>query len=344
MALVLVCAAIPRFGLAANGDIYWNLYSEGEIHLTTVDDHPLSAHIGGLDLFAKADPTDSISVVSELMVMVMPSGMPMTHVARFYGEYELTADLSFAVGRTHIPLGYYATAYQHGGLMFQTTSNRPYVLNMNMGGEVLPMHNIGVHGTGTTSIAGIDVALDIAVGNGGSGAKEDTDHEKAASARLTLSPQAFYGLQFGISGYYEGKVSADRNPDGPRTAEVIGVGHIACDMYPYEFIAEYIESRHQQRKGDDFTLRAWYVQAAYRFLQGYQPYFRYEVMDRDYSFTGAANDPILEKVGAPPRLERLTAGVGIPIHSTQKLKLEYQSDLENKEHSLVVQLGIAFGQ
>jgi len=316
---------------------------------------------GSLDLFGRAQLTPNISVLSELVHHVMDDGMAMTHAPRLFADVGLTDNLVLRAGAFHTPLGYYTSTHPHGGAVFRLANERPYLLNMEMGTEMLPNHSLGVDlkGRGTLGDS-LGVRTDLMVANSGRNtAALDTHPFKSLAGRLALRPFAVSGLELGGTAYsnkvhyghgeeamahgppapptsHEEESAEEEEEEDPWVFEATGVGYVLYEEWPIEFLAEVFWILHSEEfMGDGYTLLGGFAQAGYS-VDSYTPYLRFEYFDRDLG------DPIFAEANAPTSRSFVTAGVRYSLTAKMVAKFEGGYDLVSGSPGFSTQLAFGF--
>ncbi len=96
--------------------------------------------IPAADLFFTADYRD-FRVLAELFGEI--DGTHGTHLERFQVGWLPNSDLAVWLGRFHNPLGFWNTAYHHGGYL-QTSVSRPAIIAFEHDRGILPIHISGL--------------------------------------------------------------------------------------------------------------------------------------------------------------------------------------------------------
>lgn len=351
----LAVVALLATAAQAQPRIQWNIYGDFTFHTQVIGEGHEEGHgggegggsstfeTGGVDIFARADLTDDISVLQETMIHVMPGGMAMAHSPRVYIRYRLTDWAAVKVGQTHAPLGFYSTNYPHGGYLFQMTVHRPKLVTMDMGSMIIPVHSLGVTVDGSFELGdALEIGYSVLAGNGGNSVDSDANDRKSVGGQISLRPLGpWEGLDVGASVYVDRIPKSVNDPD--EIDEMILVAHMAYMAYPIEFIGEYWlidHSRPEDPAAGPWKLQGGYAQAGWT-LGRWTPYARYERWERD------AEDPFYSDprrvLFAPPvKADCFQVGLRFSAHERNVIKLEYKHELEEGAGFLYLQTAFAF--
>ncbi len=234
-------------------------------------------------------------------------------VERIQAMYLFTDALRLKVGRVHTAFGYYNDTYHHARL-FDLTTGRPYLINFEDSGGIIPAHIVGAGVDGKVRLGGAgDFAYNLDVGNArlpdltAVPVSMAAQGEKAANVRLRLLPAFVNGLIFGVNGMYE-----DVPAGAPASALGSGVGspdhlqefdlgaHVVFTEKQMHVILEGAYIRHYDfRTGRLFHNYGGFLEVGYSFGD-FTPYARYEGFQFD-----KAGDPLFESATF------LLAGVGM---------------------------------
>lgn len=262
--------------------------------------------LGGLDLFASQDIDDRTDVFFEYVVE-NDGEQFVIDLERLWIKREINPFISFSAGRIHSPLGYWNRSFHHG-ILIQDTVSRPSFLEFEDGeGAILPMHLIGVEGSGGFRLGGVEFTYELAVGNtytfntdaslnaapAGDGLEiglqnvSDLSNDKTFVTRLTVGHESF-PLEIGIISMVTSYVEAgDGNPAFGSIARgkslvdqtVFGFElHFSTDNLNILGEAFNISNTSQVPGVDTASAQAAYFQVAYRFLSWLQPAYRIETV------------------------------------------------------------------
>ncbi|MDH5674947.1 MAG: hypothetical protein OEZ06_22655 [Myxococcales bacterium] len=331
-----------------SGGFDFNIYSD--VGAYYVGGSAFNFEIGAIDFFARAELGDSISLLSETVVM-LHGDSAMVRPARLFVQYRSGSVLRLRAGRFHTPLGFYTPQYPHGGKIFRLANRRPRLLAMEHDSAILPNHLTGIAAQVSVDVGFADWRLDLAVGDQRvNSLAVGNELAKAAVVRLSLLPQRWAGdLDFGVSLWLNHQhVDVDPSavpPPGPDATwtfpevlwEQLAVPYVAYMHYPVEFIAEFFALRH----GEDFSggrryrLFGGFIQLG-RSLGSWTPYARFEHFQRD------AFNPLYLGHPAPIRLTEATAGLRWTIDPRLIARFEFGYEFEDNDPVGGIQLAFGF--
>lgn len=262
--------------------------------------------LGGLDLFASQDIDDRTDVFFEY-VIENDGKQFVIDLERLWIKREINPFVSISAGRVHTPLGYWNRSFHHG-VLIQDTVSRPGFLEFEDGsGAILPMHIIGVEGSGGFRIGGAEVNYEIVIGNSytfntdesvnaapaGAGLEiglqnvSDLSNDKTFVSRVTFGHDAF-PLELGFITMLTSYVEAgDGNPAfgsiarGKTLVDQTVTGfdlHLSTDNLNILGEVFNISNKSLVPGVDTGSAQAAYLQVAYRFFSWIQPAYRYETV------------------------------------------------------------------
>ena len=121
--------------------------------VTLVDSDAPDSHssfvLGDVDFFVTQNINDRLTATLELDFHAHDGGEIEADVERLWIRYEASDAFQIAAGRFHTPLGYWNRTYHHGTLI-QDTVDRPFFIDWEHDGGVLPMHVVGLMATSVT--------------------------------------------------------------------------------------------------------------------------------------------------------------------------------------------------
>lgn len=311
LALSIPAAQAVDFGVF--GDVSYHGYSP----TLRQNDKRLSDSFaqGQFDLYAtqKIDPETKVFV--EIVYEDGGEGYGLD-LERLNIAHEFTPNFSLAFGRFHTPIGYWNTAYHHGALI-QDTVSRPTFLNFEDGyGAILPMHIIGLMGSGKTAMAGGDLHYDLMVGNSPSINTVDVsglNSKSTIDVNNVLDPQD--QKMVGVKAAY--KLSAlplevgafalhDSVGESAQSGGAVAYGsrlvaqsmagvHFRYATPDFDMLGEYYGLNDDDKVNNTgkHKASAAFVQFGYRATDKWKPIYRYETVDF------AAADPYFQYLGTP---------------------------------------------
>jgi hypothetical protein len=236
-----------------------------------------SFFLGELDLYMQSQLAEDISVLNETVISSGPNNYCGVDIERLELSWHPSDYFNVDFGRFHTALGYYNTEYHHG-TWFQNAVGRPFFLEYEDSGGLLPVHMVGVSVHGAIPSGKLNLGYFAEVGNGrnytasGNPVQNEIDANRAKALNLALvaKPDWFPGGQFGAGAYYD-SVTADGQPP---TDEWIWNTHVVYHSSAWELMAEGFLISHQAAGERAHYSPMYYVQAGRRFGQ-YTPYVRF---------------------------------------------------------------------
>lgn len=284
--------------------------------------------IGPLDFYIAERIGPRLDVLAEF---AFESGA--IDVERLQVGYLFSDAFKVYAGRVHTALGYWNTAYHHGAFL-HTTIKRPLFLRFEDEGGILPVHSVGLMGSGRSFLRAGELSYAVVVGNGSSiaevdGAPEldpntdgDPNKNKAVGLHTAFAPNGLHGWAFGAS-LYESRVlnvvslvSVPPILAGDVTQTIVGAD-LSKTMGPFELLAEYFLLRHKDHLGvgGATTNHLYYVQTGYEFRELLTPYARHEQVSIE------EGDPFAAALGSvDTRIE--TAGIRVRLGEQSVVKVE----------------------
>ncbi len=248
-------------------------------------------------------------------------------VERLQVGYLFSDALKVYAGRFHTALGYWNTAYHHGAFL-HLTIERPFFLRFEDDGGILPVHTVGLLGSGRHFLRPGELSYAIMVGNGPSIAPDnavpaldpntagDPNKNKAVGLHAAFAPNGLHGWALGASVYESRVVSVAPLPALDVTQTIVGAD-LSKTMGPFELLTEYFLLRHKDHlgAGGSTTNHLYYVQAGYEFREMVTPYARHEQMSIE------EGDPYAVALSAVDRRTE-TTGVRVRLGEQSVLKFE----------------------
>ncbi len=305
----------PKFGL--------NLGVFGDINYSTKnrenDHHGFS--IGNIDLYSTVNYGARLSFLTELVIEMEKNDEKEIDPERFWVGYTFSDLLTVRAGRQHSALGYWNKTYHHGRNLFLTT-DRPFFLDFEDNGGILPVHIVGIELEGTAGLADIRWRYELDLGNGPRidltnkqlivSDVSDNNNSKQWILRLSAKPNRYPGLTLGLSGTTFRIDTASK----PGLEELILGGDLSYMNGAWEFISEYFRLRNSQDHAN-----AFYIQLGYNFYGIVTPYARYEALDVN------PMDPYLSDLQSNADRFQEIVGLRFDIdYLRSSLKVQYRHD------------------
>ncbi|MBI1870025.1 MAG: hypothetical protein HYS07_02395 [Chlamydiae bacterium] len=296
----------------------------------SADDENNHFALGQLGLFVIAAIDDRIDMLGETVIQYDDDNEAELHQERLWVRYTFNDHLKFKLGREHTPIGYWNTAYHHGGWHY-TSIGRPTLVEFDDDFGPLPTHNVGLETSGKFDIDPLPFEYWFTVANGrGRTPTEitnviDRNSSKALNLMLRFSPQAVEGLKAGFNIWYD-KIPSNPDPDSSQLdegivarpgemEELISGVHVVYDIHNWELIGEFSTIFHDDEDtGSDFDNYGAYASLARHFGK-FTPYYRIDYMNFDEDDT----------FFAPNTIDVLTHHIGMrwDIVTFAAIKAEY---------------------
>ena len=309
--------------------------------------------LGTLDLYMTPSLGERIKSIVEIAFEQDADGALMIDLERVQVGYTFSDALTLWGGRFHTPFGFWNSAFHHGA-QIQTSVLRPRFLGFEDQGGIVPVHSVGVLGSGAVALAGGRLKYDLYVANGSqmvdgvleaSGFKDDNrDKMVGANVRHEFGG-AFGGLTLGAHALTSqvGIVDAAGLAVG-RTRLNLGGVYAVYEREPWELFAEYYAFRNRDLMGGGGRHASWagYMQAGYEITDDWTVYARAEKAALDQT------DPYFATMQSGRSYRRASAGLRYDLNPTTALKLEVartsesQATLESRTTSLRSQVAVRF--
>jgi len=243
-------------------------------------------YTGDLDLLLTARINDKASVLSEIAIGEGDAQTYSVDLERVLFNYDYNDHLRMSFGRYQTAIGFYNTAF-HSGSWFQTTADRPLVMEFSDNGGVLPTEAVGLYFTG--SIPSGKLGLNYIVEYGSSdtirpdlNGQTLTDENNGNHINIGLfgRPDSIRGLQIGGSIYHD-RISDFAKGPNVRLGQMIVNAHVVYIRHCIEFLSEGFLIRHAyEHSSTVFDTPAFYSQISKQFHRT-RPYFRYQYINAD---------------------------------------------------------------
>lgn len=287
------------------------------------------AAVGSLDLYMTPQFGERAKGLIEL-VFETDDGRLAVDLERLQLGYAFSDALTLWAGRFHTPFGSWNTAFHHG-LQIQTAATRPRFLEFEDAGGVLPVHTIGVWGTGAAKFGAGRLSYDVYAGNAPTIELEDRDAAGSGvldpgmgSSRargVTLGANVGFAIGAGGQGLTLGahllRSRIADNATAPSRTRLQTHGLWATfETDAWQLAGELYRFRNLQLgDGAVRSSSAWYLQAA-RSVGDWTPYARLERGDYDQ------RDAYFALQASGDSYRRTVLGVRYELTPTMALKLE----------------------
>ncbi len=250
-------------------------------------------YTGDFDLLLTARINDKASVLSEIAIGEGVAQSYSVDLERMLLNYDYNDHLRMSFGRYQTAIGYYNTAF-HSGSWFQTTADRPLIMEFSDDGGVLPTQAVGLSFTG--SIPSGKLGLNYLAEYGSSHmirpdlngqTLTDENNGNHVNFGLLVRPEFLPGLQIGGSIYHDRISDFAKGPD-VRLGQMIVNAHVVYIRHGIEFLNEGFLIRHAYEHSSTVNdTPAFYSQISKRFRRT-RPFFRYQYINADVG--GILND------------------------------------------------------
>jgi hypothetical protein len=193
------------------------------------------------------------------------------------------------IGRFHNPVGYWNTAFHHGGYM-QTTVSRPGVVSFEDDGGIVPTHATGLFVQGRQALSNSKLSYDFGAGwgpgySGKSGSLEAVDilrptrgsHDFMTALRVAWQPEETENSEYGAFADYA-RIPTDL-PAMPDVRQSL-LGFFAnWEKGRWRLLSELYLIRNRMRRppgASTDNLVAGYLQAEFSIDERWTPYGRFE--------------------------------------------------------------------
>lgn len=313
---------IPRFGrnLGAFGDVNYLTDSREKENKTF--------SLGTISLYATGDNNDRLNFLFETVIEEL-NDRAVVELERLWVGYTFDDLLIARAGRVHTALGYWNTEYHHGKYLFLSV-DRPFFLQFEDIGGVIPTHIVGLEFVGAKKAGEGKFKYVFEIGNGPAletdddglaprdqelipNALSDNNDEKQFALRLVLDSVLAKGLSLGVFGTKFKVENALKTIRVTETIYGIDVHYVKGDL---DLLAEYFRFGNSNKDAD-----AYYAQAAYA-IGKFTPYLRHERLASN------STDPYLGRlIGGAARYQNI---IGVryeldPVYSS--LKAQFRRDI-----------------
>ena len=289
--------------------------------------------LGTVDLYMTPSIGERIKSIIEIAFEQDADGGLMIDLERVQLGYTFSDALTAWGGRFHTPFGYWNAAFHHGA-QIQTSVLRPRFLGFEDQGGILPVHAVGLLGSGSVPLAAGRFKYDAYVANGSSvldgvlnasGFKDD-NRDKMIGANLR---HAFGGALDGLTLGAHALTTQVRSEAGgvttARTRLKVGGLYAVYEGEPWEVLGEYYAFRNHDLVGGSGNHSSWagYAQAGYAFGSAFTLYGRAERADLD------PGDAYFASMQSGRSYRRASLGVRHDLTLTTALKLEFARTSES---------------
>lgn len=302
----------------------------GDVGVQGYNGSPTSFYFGSLDLFMRAQLSDKVSALGEILFLPdITNNSLNVDVERLMLTYHHDDYLSASIGRFHTWVGYYNTAYNKGEFL-ETSTDRPFIYAFDDFGGVLPMQDVGMSVTGKVPSGKLGLNYVAEVSNGKAWGldseptqnRQDLNGSKAVNGGLFIRPEKLEGLQAGFSVRHD-----NLSIPSPIVHETIATTHVVFINSRYEILNEAVLVRHAVPGIRTYHTSGGYTQWSRRFGT-FRPYFRYQYFNADnddpaYAYANQNDYAPNYYTGFVGRLEGPSAGVRYDFTEHSAIKFQY---------------------
>jgi len=243
-------------------------------------------YTGDLDLLLTSRISDKASVLAEIVIGEGDAQAYNIDLERMLFNYDYNDHLRVSFGRYQTGIGYYNTAF-HGGNWFQTSADRPLVMELSDDGGVLPTQAVGLFSTGSIPSGKLGLNYIAEYGSSDTIRPElnghgvtDENNGNHTNIGLFVRPDSIPGLQIGGSIYHDRISDFAKGPD-IRLGQTIVNGHVVYIWHGVEFLSEGFLIRHAyEHSSRVYNTPAFYAQISKQFHRA-RPYVRYQYINAD---------------------------------------------------------------
>lgn len=261
---------------------------------------------------------------------------------RMWVSYDAYEALTISMGRFHTPLGSWNRTYHHGAIV-QPTVSRPFFLDFEDGvAGILPVHIIGLMGTGDWEFNAGAFGYELFVANGSAidssiagltatpdnkpeieiGTSSDANSNKAVGIRTVFKVKAF-PVEIGLFGMSNKVAESDRTGTGLAVYgddlldQVIYGIDLRFEYMKFDFLSEFYVFEHNNKVGTRN-----HNQATADFIQlGYQVMDKLKIMYRHSLLKFEDDDAYFLLLGAQ-KAEHNVLGLKYELDDTNVIKFE----------------------
>jgi hypothetical protein len=271
------------------GEVDYKVLNQKIPELGTYGFTPGSAgnfYTGDFDLLLTAPINDKASVLSEIVIGEGNAQSYSIDLARVLFIYDYNDHLRMSFGRYQTAIGYYNTAFRSAS-WFQTTADRPLIMEFAANGGLLPTQAVGLSVTGSIPSGKLGLNYILEYGSSDTirpdlNGQTFTDENNGNNINIGLfaRPDFIPGLQIGGSIYHD-RISDVSKGANVRLGQMIVNAHVVYIRHGIEFLNEGFLIRHAYEHSSlVYDTPAFYSQISKRFGR-IRPYFRYQYVNAD---------------------------------------------------------------
>ena len=243
-------------------------------------------YTGDFDLLLTSRISDKANVLSEIAFEEGDAQSYTVNLKRVLFNYDYNDHLRMSFGSYQTGIGYYNTAF-HSAAWFQTTADRPLIMEFAEDGGVLPTQAVGLSFTGSIPSGNLGLhyiaeygSSDTILPNLDGQGYIDENNGNLANIGLFARPDSIPGLQIGGSIYHDRISDFSKGPD-VRLGQMIVNAHVVYIQHGIEFLSEGFLIRHAYEHSSlVYETPAFYAQISKEFHR-IRPYVRYQYINAD---------------------------------------------------------------
>jgi hypothetical protein len=341
-----------------------NIHGFGDINYTyssNSSEFPNEFWLGELDFYVTAQISPNISILSENVLSADPTFNNWTLEAeRLIFDYKFNRYFNVQVGRFHTQMGYYNTQFHHGTWL-QMDTHRPWFLEFEDSGGILPVHMVGLSFDGDIPSGGLNLHYFAQVGNGRSydsasspenptQADKVDNGRKAVNLELVSKPKGAPGIELGAGIYHQvvspqALVTGLGGPEGfdviptpatlPSVREIISNAYVVYSANGVNFLNEAFLVSHTPTEEQTFNTFAGYSELSKAF-GAWTPYVRFTYVN------SPAGDPVYNLIQTTGVRYGPTLGLRYDFTDFACLKVQYEHNYQHDELELAPDDDVTF--
>jgi hypothetical protein len=339
-------STFPKINFHGFGDVNYTYSSQAAAN-------PNEFWLGELDFYITAQLSPNITVLSENVLSADGTFNNWSLEAeRLIFDYKFNKYFNVGVGRFHTQLGYYNTQFHHGTWLEMDT-HRPWFLEFEDSGGILPVHMVGASIDGDIPSGDLNAHYFVQVGNGRSydasnspenptQAERVDNGRKAVNVAFVAKPKWAPGVEFGAGAYHQvvspqATVLGLGGPEGfdviptpetlPSVRELIGNVYFVYSANGWNFLNEAFEVSHTPTGERSFNTFAGYSEVS-KALGQWTPYFRFTYVN------SPAGDPVYNLIQTTGLRYGPTLGLRFDFSDFACFKVQYDHNYQSNEQEL----------
>jgi hypothetical protein len=336
----------PKINFHGFGDVNYT-YSSNQAQF------PNEFSLGELDFYITAQLAPNISFLTEDVVSADTTFNNWNVEAeRMIFDYKFNKNFNVQVGRFHTEIGYYNTQFHHGTWLEMDT-HRPWFLNFEDSGGILPVHMVGLSVDGAVPSGDLNLHYFVQVGNGrayndSASPSNPTQADRVANGRKAINlvvnakPTWAPGVEIGAGLYHQvvspeatvvslggvGGTDVIPSPGNlPSVREIIGSAYVVYSAKGINFMNEAFLINHTQSGGMSFNTFAGYSELSKAF-GSITPYGRFTYVNSPLA------DPLFSLIQTAGLRYGPTVGLRYDFSDFACFKVQYDRNYQSNEQEL----------